>query len=112
MLIQETLFDAAFETLGIGTEGAVAHPIVMSEMPYNTMASRKIVAELLFEAYAVPKVCFGIDGAFSWYANRDTVGDALVVSSGHTATYLLPIWDQRLHLTATKRYISFFDEIL
>ena len=97
------MFDAAFETLGVSTAGSVPHPLVMSEMPYNTMASRKLIAELLFEAYAVPKVCFGIDGAFSWYANKDIVQDALVVSSGHAATYLLPIWDQRLHLTSCKR---------
>ena len=63
--------------------------------------------ELLFEAYTIPKVCFGIDGAFSWYANKEKVGDALVISSGQSSTHLLPIWDGKLQFYASKRFPLF-----
>lgn len=66
------------------------------------------MSELLFEAYNVPSVMFGIDSLFSFYANggmRDTDGDEadIVVSAGHSNTHIIPTLHGKGLLERTKR---------
>ncbi|KAL4400609.1 Actin-related protein 5 [Malassezia pachydermatis] len=46
--------------------------------------------ELLFEAYNVPSVNYGLDSLFSAYAN-DVREDGLIVSAGRTTTTIVPL---------------------
>lgn len=65
------------------------------------------MSELLFECYNVPMVTYGIDALFSAYHNYTKQGvplrDALVVSSGHQATHLLPLLDSKFDARHCKR---------
>lgn len=48
-----------------------------------------MVTELVFEAYNAPSLVYGIDALFSFNYNGGHSG--LVVSSGNTATHLIPV---------------------
>lgn len=68
------------------------------------------MSELMFECYNVPSVAYGIDALFSAYHNFSLEGrgleDALVISSGHQTTHILPILDGKLDASHCKRYIT------
>ncbi|EPQ27228.1 uncharacterized protein PFL1_05151 [Pseudozyma flocculosa PF-1] len=97
----ETMLDYTFANLGIDTE-RVQHPICMTETLCNPAYSRSIMNELMFEAYDVPYVNYGLDCLFSAYQNG--VGDdALVVSSGHNSTVVVPMVAAKGVLTNAKR---------
>ncbi|CCF50300.1 hypothetical protein NDA11_002912 [Ustilago hordei] len=84
----EIVLDYTFSNLAIDTD-RVQHPICMTEALCNPAYSRGIMNELMFEAYQVPYVNYGIDALFSAYQNN--VGqDALVVSSGRSSTVVIP----------------------
>ncbi|KAJ0987793.1 hypothetical protein J5N97_006149 [Dioscorea zingiberensis] len=88
----EYVLDYGFERLGAqGME--VDHPILMTECPCNPVSSRSKMAELLFEAYGVPSIAFGVDAAFSYKFNQQ-LGicdeDGLVVCSGLTTSHVFP----------------------
>lgn len=65
------------------------------------------MSELLFENYNVPAVAYGIDGLFSAYHSSMRRGvplwDALVVSSGHQATHIMPVLDEKFDARHCKR---------
>ncbi len=65
------------------------------------------MSELLFEAYGVPSVAYGIDALFSAYQNYSKRGvllrDAMVISSGQQATHLLPLVDCKFDARHCKR---------
>ena len=74
---------------------------------YNTF-SRSFMTELLFEGFGVPSVAYGIDALFSahhhWSRTRGIpLRDALVVSSGHQTTHLIPLLDGRIGAGHCKR---------
>ncbi|SPO30114.1 related to ARP5 - Actin-related protein [Ustilago trichophora] len=84
----ENVLDYTFSNLGIDTD-RVQHPICMTETLCNPAYSRGIMNELMFEAYQVPYVNYGVDCLFSAYQNQ--VGqDALIVSSGRSSTVVIP----------------------
>lgn len=66
---QETLLDYGFAHLGV--EDLQTHPVVITEALGNPNASRGCMSELLFEAYGIPKICYGIDAMFSSYYNQN-----------------------------------------
>ena len=71
------------------------------------------MTELLFECYGVPSVAYGVDALFSAYhyftgEGRDLV-DALIVSSGHQTTHILPVLHGKLDSEHCKRYLHLFD---
>ena len=94
----EIILDTLFTQLKVVGE-KVNHPIVMTEPVYNPGFSRASMNELLFEAYQVPKVCYGIDALFSLYHNQPKVESATVISSGHGSTFVLPLLKGRLQHT-------------
>lgn len=91
--VQETIFDYAFKQLGINSDGCLSHPIVLTEPVANPTYCRKNMSELLFEAYNVPKVAYGIDCLFCQYYNMgQNMPDAsLIISSGFQSTHILPV---------------------
>lgn len=105
------MLDYTFIKLGIDTD-RVDHPLLMTEALCNpeycrSRTWRRLTAEmheLLFEAYNVPSVNFGLDALFSAYANK--VRDhGLVVSSGRNNTVIVPLVDARGILENSKRYV-------
>ena len=65
------------------------------------------MSELLFECYGVPSVAYGIDALFSAHHNIGVEEgmDALIVSSGHQTTCVLPVLDGMLDSTHCKRCV-------
>lgn len=66
------------------------------------------MSELLFEAYDVPSVAYGIDALFgAHHSSLRQVGrplhDGVVVSCGHGTTHILPVVAGRLDATHSKR---------
>lgn len=84
----EIVLDYTFSNLGIDTD-RVQHPICMTEALCNPAYSRGIMNELMFEAYQVPSVNYGVDALFSAYQNG-VDEDALIVSSGRSSTVVIP----------------------
>ncbi|KAL2636158.1 hypothetical protein R1flu_007637 [Riccia fluitans] len=90
----ESILDYGFERMGIEGDNQIDHPVLMTECPCNPAYCRGKMAELLFEAYDIPAVAFGIDGVFSYLNNRNqgvSEADGLVVCSGHMATHVIPM---------------------
>ncbi|XP_061592542.1 actin-related protein 5 [Cololabis saira] len=106
--IQELIFDHVFTHLGIGSEGSVKHPIVLTEAPCNPLHCRQMMSELLFECYGVPYVSYGVDGLYSLYLNNSKrtpqpPQTGLVLSSGCHCSHILPVIDGRLDSVNCKR---------
>lgn len=119
--VQETILDYIFNHLGINSNGAVNHPIVMSEAVCNPNYSRQLMSELLFECYNVPQVSYGVDSLFSFYNyNAKSKGlFGLVVSLGYNTCHVLPVVRSRFDVRNAKRINigtsnmdSFFHRIL
>ncbi|KAL3684199.1 hypothetical protein R1sor_002221 [Riccia sorocarpa] len=90
----ESILDYGFERMGIEGDGQIDHPVLMTECPCNPSYCRGKMAELLFEAYDIPAVAFGIDGVFSYLNNKNqgvSEPDGFVVCSGHMATHVIPM---------------------
>ncbi|XP_035238228.1 actin-related protein 5 [Anguilla anguilla] len=106
--IQELMFDYIFMHLGIGTEGSVDHPVVLTEAPCNPLHCRQMMSELLFECYRVPQVSYGVDALYSLYHNRIKQGvepphTGVVISSGYHCSHILPVINGRLDAENCKR---------
>lgn len=100
----ETLLDYSFEHLSVtSNNGKVNNPIILTESVCTPLSQRKQMYELLFEAYQVPKVAFGIDSLFSYYANSSGNSDGLVISAGNEQTHIIPVIQGKGILTQTKR---------
>ncbi|KAG0244501.1 Nuclear actin-protein involved in chromatin remodeling [Mortierella sp. GBA43] len=101
--IMEAVLDYIFVKLGIDAE-KIDHPIVMTEPVCVPLHSRSLMSELLFEAYQVPSVTYGIDSLFSLYANGpERSRDGIVVSAGHQFSHVIPVSNGKVHLEHVKR---------
>lgn len=101
----EFMLDYSFEHLGVHSDnGRVNNPIIMTEPVACPLSQRKNMYELLFEAYQAPKVAFGLDSLFSYYANSSG-GNAngLVIGAGHELTHVIPVSQGKGILLQTKR---------
>jgi actin-related protein 5 len=99
----EMLLDYTFSYLGLGHENQIPHPIVITEPLCNLNYCRRFMSELLFEAYQVPGICYGIDSLFSYYANYKTMKTGLIISGGHHAFHIIPTLDQHILTDQSKR---------
>lgn len=76
----------------------------------HTSEHRSQMTELLFECYGVPAVAYGIDALFSAHHNLSTsdgeLVDALIISSGHQTSHVLPVLNGRLDAKHCKRSIQ------
>lgn len=62
------------------------------------------MTELLFEGYRAPSIAYGIDSLFSYHANGGTMEDgSIIISSGNTATHVIPTLGGKGVLSKTKR---------
>lgn len=106
-------------------QGAVPHPIIMTERLATPLYSRQITSELLFEAYGVPGVTYGVDSLFAFEhiqarrkgllslgktakrgKGRESAGrgeSGLVLNMGHMSTTLIPVLDGKSLMNRAKR---------
>ncbi|CAK9437181.1 uncharacterized protein LODBEIA_P15700 [Lodderomyces beijingensis] len=100
----EFMLDYSFEHLGVTSDnGRLNNPIIMTEPITCTFNQRKSMYELLFEAYQVPKVSFGLDSLFSFYANTDGKSTGLVIGTSNESTSVIPVVDGKGLMTQAKR---------
>ncbi|KAF3427356.1 hypothetical protein E2986_04056 [Frieseomelitta varia] len=99
---QEQIFDYTFTHMGIDTEGAVNHPIILTEAFLNPNYSRNLMAELLFECYNVPAIAYGVDCLFS-YQHNNCPPDGLIISIGYHTTHIIPILDGKADPVNSRR---------
>lgn len=100
----EYMLDYSFEHLGAeSSDGKLHNPIVMTEPITCTSSQRKNMYELLFDAYQVPKVAFGLDSLFSFYANSNGHSTGLVIGTGNELTSVIPVIDGKALMTQAKR---------
>jgi actin-related protein 5 len=59
------------------------------------------MTEIIFECYQAPSLAFGIDSLFSYAYNKGKTG--LVVSSSHSSTHLIPVFNSKPLLTQATR---------
>ncbi|KAM9878240.1 chromatin remodeling complex subunit (actin) [Verticillium dahliae] len=98
----EHVLDYIFLKLGMNSaEGNIDMPIVMTEAVANFSYVRKTMNETLFECYGAPSVAYGIDSLFSYRHNKGSTG--LVVSSSHTSTHVIPVYNQKAMLAQATR---------
>ncbi|XP_037629355.1 actin-related protein 5 [Sebastes umbrosus] len=106
--IQELMFDHVFTHLGLGAEGGVEHPVVLTEAPCNPLHCRQMMSELLFECYGVPHVSYGVDSLYSFYHNSTQRNlqpphTGIVLSSGYHCSHILPVINGRFDAVNCKR---------
>ena len=100
--VQEGVLDYVFCKLGLdGHSGNIDRPVVMTEPLANLGYSRRVMNEVLFELYGVPKAAYGVDSLFSYNYNGGTTG--LVVSSANMSTHLIPVVDKQPLLSHATR---------
>lgn len=101
--VQEGVLDYVFLKLGLGDNGkeVIDRPIVMTEPLANTLYTRKVMSEVLFELYGVPSVAYGVDSLFSYHQNEGNTG--LVVSSANMSTHLIPVVNKQPMISAATR---------
>ncbi|KAI5794381.1 hypothetical protein DFH27DRAFT_134174 [Peziza echinospora] len=99
----ENLLDYTFLKLGVDGDGSggIGRPVVMTEAVCNPNYSRRVVSEMLFEAYLAPSVTYGIDALFSYSHNKGSTG--LVISSSNTSTHIIPVINGQGHIPLATR---------
>lgn len=100
--VQEQVCDYVFSHLGIDSDGCIPHPIVMTEAFVTPNYSRQLMSELLFEAYGVPGVSYGVDSLYSMYKN-EIGGTALIVNCGYHTIHIIPVLHGRVIVEHARR---------
>ena len=85
----EKLWDATLDNAGILLPEAF--PVMIIESPTTTIQDRQNWAELLFEKYKIPSLCFGNSSACTVFASGRTSG--LVVDCGAGLTTTVPVFE-------------------
>ncbi|KAL7789472.1 actin-like protein [Trichoderma ceciliae] len=100
--VAEHVLDYVFLKLGMNdASGAIDVPVVMTEAVANLPYSRKSMTEIIFECYGAPSLAYGIDSLFSYRHNKGKTG--LVVSSSHTSTHIIPVYNSKAVLSQATR---------
>lgn len=68
-----------------------AHPVLMSEAPWNVKEKRETLTELMFEKYNIPAFFLCKNAVLSAFANGRSTG--LILDSGATHTSAIPVHD-------------------
>ncbi|RFU75221.1 actin arp5 [Trichoderma arundinaceum] len=109
--VTEHVLDYIFLKLGMNdASGAIDEMQVESELadaPWIkdlnqlTFNLRIAMTEIIFECYGAPSLAYGIDSLFSYRHNKGKTG--LVVSSSHTSTHIIPVYNSKALLSQATR---------
>ncbi|XP_058056079.1 actin-related protein 5 [Anopheles bellator] len=100
--VQEQILDYIFTKLGISSENAVQHRVMMTECLFNPNYCRSLMSELLFECYAIPGLAYGVDCLFSYNVNQGAK-HGLIIATGYHTTHVVPIMDGRMVVENIRR---------
>ena len=67
--ILEATLDYVFLNCGLEGQREIAYDVLMTEPLSNPNYCRNLVQELMFEAYGVQRVAFGVDGLFAMHGS-------------------------------------------
>lgn len=65
------------------------HPVLLAEPPLNPKANRERMTEIMFNTFGVPQLFLAVQAFLALIATERTTG--LVVDSGHSVSYAVPI---------------------
>lgn len=99
----EDIVGYTFHHLSVQSDGDVSNPIILNERLAAVQSQRAHWYQILFECYGVPKVTFGLDSLFSFYANNNPSASGLVISSGNEDTNVIPVINGKGILSEAKR---------
>jgi len=85
--MMELVWEYAFDTLQVDSQ---AHPVILTEPPFNPKANQRLMAEVMFETFGVPSLNLSIQGVLALYGQGRTTG--LVLDSGAGVTHAIPIF--------------------
>lgn len=85
----ETIWEYLYgrEQLNVSSE---KHAVLLTEVPFETLASREKSAEIFFESFNVPGLHFAMQAVLSLYATGRTTG--VVCDSGDGVTQAIPVY--------------------
>ncbi|KAF8323004.1 actin-like protein Arp5p [Cantharellus anzutake] len=101
----EGCLDYAFLKLGLDDD-SVSHPVIMSERFCTPLANRRLMSELLFECYSVPRVVYAVDALLSHAYNcpePSAPQEGLVISFNTSSTSVIPFLNGRGVFNQAKR---------
>ena len=85
----ESLLQITFDKLGVSPGDSVS--VLVAESPRTTPGDRMILADLLFEKFAVPSISIGNSASLSVFAAGRTSG--VVVEMGAGLTSVVPVYE-------------------
>jgi len=85
----EHVMDYTFSHLGFSSK--IEMPLVFMEPLANPTYCRQQTQELFFECYDLEAVCYTNDNLAGYYYNTPSMRDGLIISSGHSASHIIPI---------------------
>jgi len=89
---------ALYTELRIASE---EHPILLTESPFNSPASREKTTLIMFETFNVPALCLAVSSVLPLIASGRTTG--IVLECGHEATHSVPVSNGSPQLYASIR---------
>lgn len=99
----EDIMEYTFNHLGVVPDNGVRNPLIINERLACLQSERNNWYQILFEAFNLPRVAFGIDSLFSYYANNSFNKDGIVIDCGNQDTNVIPILGGKPILTDSKR---------
>lgn len=107
----EWMLDYTFSHLLVtSSDYSIDNPVIINETLASPLGQRSKMSELLFEAYNIPKVTFGISDLFSYYYNsqdskriKNENNHGIVIGCGNESTNIIPIVDSKPLLKFAKR---------
>ncbi|XP_040283344.1 actin-2-like [Bufo bufo] len=67
------------------------HPVLLTEVPFNSLQNREKMAEIMFEAFDVPGMYIALQAALTLYSTGLTTG--MFVNSGDGVTHMVPVYE-------------------
>lgn len=99
----EDMMEYTFNHLGVVGHDGISNPILLTEKMATLQSQRSNWYQLMFECFGVPKLTFGIDSLFSYFANNQPDSTGLVISSGNEDTNVIPVVGGKGILSEAKR---------
>jgi len=65
------------------------HPVLLTETPFNPMANREKMTQIMFETFGTPAMCTPVQAIASLYATGRLTG--VVCDCGHGVTHVAPV---------------------
>ncbi|CAD7700697.1 unnamed protein product, partial [Ostreobium quekettii] len=99
-------FDAFYSQLQVDTS---CRPMLVSEPPLNSRASREKVAAIMFEQFNLPALAICTDAVLALYAHGRTTG--LVIDCGHAISHTACVYNGSVLTSSARRLMYGGDDV-